>query len=181
MTDAPDRDAILAERARLLARPLAPPKADEAVIEVIGFRLAGERYALDADVVREVLPFTDFTGLPGVPPYVIGVTNLRGEILVVFDLRILFGLPGRGLTDRTRLIVCGADGPEFGIVADATQDVSSLPVSALAAEATLLGAERQPCVRGVTRDAVIVLDGAALLRDRRLFVEGTAAPSEGEA
>ncbi len=176
-----DRDAILAERARLLARPLAPPQADEETIEVIGFRLAGERYALDAGVMREVLPFTDFTALPGVPPYVIGITNLRGEILVVFDLRILFGLPGRGLTDRTRLIVCGAEAAEFGIVADSTQEVSALPVSALLAEATLLGAERQPCVRGITRDAVIVLDGAALLRDRRLFVEGAAAPSEGEA
>ena len=174
-------DDILAERARLLARPLVPPRAAEAVIEVIGFRLAGEHYALDADVVREVLPFTDFTPVPGVPAHVIGVTNLRGEILVVFDLRILFGLPGRGLTDRTRLIVCGAAAPEFGIVADATQEVSALPLSSLLAEATLLGAERQPCVRGVTRDAVIVLDGAALLRDRRLFVEGTATPSEGEA
>lgn len=175
-----DMTEILEERARLLARPLAPPRAEEATIEVIGFDLAGERYALDADVVREVLPFTDFTALPGVPPHVIGITNLRGEILVVFDLRILFDLPGRGLTDRTRLIVCGAEGPEFGIVADATRDVSALPLSALQAEATLRGAERQPCVRGITRDAVIVLDGAALLRDRRLFVEGTAAPSEGE-
>ncbi len=174
-------DAILAERARLLARKLAAPAAEEQTIDVVGFRLGGERYALDAAVVREVLPFTDYTALPGVPPHVVGVTNLRGEILAVFDLRLLFGLPDRGLTDRTRLIVCGADDPEFGIVADSTQDVSALPVSRLLPEATLFGAERQPCVRGITGDAIIVLDGAALLRDRRLFVEGTAASTEGEA
>ncbi len=53
MTDRPDD--ILTERARLLARPLVPPRAAEAAIEVIGFRLAGEHYALDADVVRELL------------------------------------------------------------------------------------------------------------------------------
>ncbi len=176
-----EKDRILAERARLLARKLAPAATDEQVIDVVGFRLGGERYALDAAVVREVLPFNDYTAVPGVPPHVVGVTNLRGDVLVVFDLRLLFGLPARGLTDRTRLIVCGADGPEFGIVADATQDVLALPASGLTPEATLFGAERQPCVRGITSDAIIVLDGAALLRDRRLFIDGTTASTEGEA
>src|SRR5437870_3271979 len=89
----PERaQAILEERARLLARvpPQAAPAA--AVTEVLIFALGDERYALETVHIWEVARPGEVTPLPGAPGHLVGVTNLRGQILALFDLRQLFGL-----------------------------------------------------------------------------------------
>lgn len=164
----PDRAGrILAERARILARPAAErARADR--LELLVFALSGEWWALEARSVREVARFTDFTPVPGASPHLLGVTNLRGEILPVFDLRALTGRAAKGLGDLSRLLVLGEDRDELGLLADqvgevrpvSPDEILDLPESLRAAGRTLL--------RGVTRDAVMVLDAGALLRDPRL-------------
>ena len=79
--------------------------------------------------------------------------------------------PARGLTDLARVLVLGADRPEFGVLADAAHEVTTLRVDEVHEppdSATGVGREY---LRGVTKDALIVLDGAALLRDGRLFID----------
>src|SRR6185312_5009031 len=85
--------AILEERARLLARiPPAPPAVGES-LQVVVFRLGDERYALETQYVREVVRLSDYAPLPGAPAFVLGILNLRGEILSVLDLRPFCGVP----------------------------------------------------------------------------------------
>src|SRR3546814_4484079 len=81
------------------------------------------RYAVETRYVREVTRFADFTTVPGAPNFVVGVTNLRGGVLVVFDLRKILGIPAPGLTDLSRVIVHGRERAEFGILADAVHEV----------------------------------------------------------
>ena len=91
--------AVLDERARALARvPPAAPKASE-VLEIATFALANEHYGVETRYVREVVRLADYTPLPGAPAFLVGVLNLRGEILALIDLRTFFGVPARGLTD----------------------------------------------------------------------------------
>jgi purine-binding chemotaxis protein CheW len=160
---------IMDDRARALARVPTPSRAEGDTIEVLTFALAKERYAIESNYVREVIPLTDFTSVPGSPDFIVGVTNLRGEILPIIDLRKFFAVPGKGLTDLSRVLVLGKPGVDFGVLADETYEVVHL----LAAElldppGTVAGVGRE-YLRGVTKDALIVLDGSVLLKDPRLF------------
>lgn len=166
---------ILEERARKLALSPDADQPELKTVEVLTFKLGREQYALETRFAREVIRLADFAVIPGAPQYMIGVTNLRGDILPVFDLMLLFGLTARGLMDRSRVIVLGAANPEFGIIADSVQEVSRASLEELLPNQVFDEERARECVRGVTRDAMIVLDGDALLSDQRLFIDASAS------
>lgn len=166
----PDRArALLEERARAFAR--VPPEApDGEVLEVVTFVLGGERYAIETRCVREVLRVDEITRVPGVPDFVRGLTNVRGELLAIVDLARFLGARERGLSDLARIVVLGRDEAEFGILADSVEGIAGLRADEILARVAPGTAPRLH-VRGVTREALIVLDGAALLSDSRLTIE----------
>jgi purine-binding chemotaxis protein CheW len=101
----------------------------------------------------------------------VGVTNLRGDILAVFDLRRFFGLPPGAVTELARVLVLGDDRAEFGVLADEVHEVRALRTGDLLdAPASVAGVGRE-YLRGVTEEALVVLDGDVLLRDSRLFID----------
>ena len=161
---------ILEERARVLARP--PPAEVRAAdqLELLVFSLSGETYALETRTVREVARFADFTAVPGASPFLLGVTNLRGEILPVFDLRRLAGIAPKGLTDLSRLLVLGEDREELGLLADEVREVKTMRREEVLDPPEELAAIGRGLLLGVTKEAVIVLDGQGLLHDPRLFM-----------
>lgn len=161
---------ILEERARALARVPTEAAADADGIEVVVFTLAGESYALETGFVREVAVLPPPALLPGAPEFIAGVVSLRGQVLAVVDLRRLFGLPVVESTVRPRLLVLGEGQPEFGILAESVSEVVRLPRARLLEPAAPAGLTPEH-VRGVTEQALIVLDGAALLHDGRLFID----------
>jgi purine-binding chemotaxis protein CheW len=173
---AESRRDTLAARARLLARvPPEPPRPGE-MIELVVFVLAGERYGIESRLVREVARLTRFTPVPGTPPFVLGVTSLRGEILALFDLRQLIGVVAVGVTDLGRIVVLGENRREFGLLADSATEIVSLPRSSLAQTDAAWG---RAYVTGVSPDGVIVLSGEALLGDPQLTIDlerAAAAP-----
>jgi chemotaxis signal transduction protein len=104
------------------------------------------------------------------------VVNLHGDILAVFDLRVLLGIARAGATDQTRLVVVGDDRDEFGIVADAAQEVVTLRTAELfGGTGPTEGFGRLP-LRGTTRDALALFDGEALIRDERLLISTSEEP-----
>ena len=82
----------------------ARAKADEGV-QLCTFRVGGEDYALDVMRVREIIHPLPVTPVPRAPPFVEGVTRLRGDVLPVVDVRKRFGLPAHPPTPRTRFLV----------------------------------------------------------------------------
>jgi purine-binding chemotaxis protein CheW len=167
----PERvQAVLDERARALARVPPIPPSPEEVVQVATFLLAGELYAVESCHVRRVVKLGEPTPVPGAPEHLVGVINLHGEILAVFDLRALFEIAPRGLSERSQVIVLGDERDEFGIVADEALEVLTLRIDAIhEPPGSLEGADRQ-LLRGVTQDALIVLDGAVLLRADRFVI-----------
>lgn len=165
-----ERQRILDERARRLAQPLETGRERAALSSAVLFALGRERYAVEARFVREILRLTELAPVPGTPEFVVGVTNLRGEILAVFDIRIFFGLAMSGVSNRARVLVCGEDRPEFGVIADDVSDVADMSFDNLVTELPFEAENGRDCIIGVAKDAVIVLDGEALLRDRRLYI-----------
>jgi purine-binding chemotaxis protein CheW len=164
--------AVMDERARVLARvPVRDPEPPE-FLEVASFLLAGERYAIETRFITRVVRLTDFTPVPGTPEFLGGVLNLRGEILALIDLRAYFGIASTGLTDLSRILVLGLERNEFGIMADRVEEVSTLRVDeVLETPVTLPGGGGRAPLLGVTADARIVLDGAALLADKALYID----------
>ena len=168
----PDAAAVLEARARLLARvPPAPPRPGES-LELVGFVLAGSRYGIESRFVREVARLTRFTPVPGTPAFVLGVTNLRGEILALFDLRVLLGIEAAGVTDLGRIVVVGEHRREYGLIADAASEMVYLPAAAVAPTEAGWG---RAYVRGVGPDGLIVLSGEELLADPRLTLSDERA------
>lgn len=165
-----DGRAILEARARALARP---PEAAEtaATIEVTVFAIAREEYAIESRFLREVLRLADLTPVPGLPEPLAGVTNLRGEILAVFDLRRLFGIATSGIADLSRLLVLGVEHAELGVLVEGVREIRRVAASELGPVPLGVGGAVRDLARGVTADGTLVLDGERLLADPRLTVE----------
>lgn len=152
---------VLEERARALARPAAPPSGE--TLELITFTLANETHAVESRYVVAVFRLTDLSPLPGAEPPVFGVTAWRGELLTILDLRAALGLSVAALNDLSRVIVLGEERPVFGILADAARELVTLPASAVRDPPEGVAANRE-YLRGVTAEAVLVLDAKELLR-----------------
>jgi purine-binding chemotaxis protein CheW len=160
----------LRERAARLARPevAAAPPAD--AMELLEFHLAGERYAVETRFVSEVHPLRDLTPLPGTPPFIRGIVNLRGRILPVYDLKKFFALPEQGLTDLHRIVVVDGGEFEIGLLADTVTGVRTLPRAALSPPPPTLSAIAAEYLEGVSEDRLVVLDLASLMSDPGIVV-----------
>lgn len=94
------------------------------------FKLADEDYGVSLLKVREIIGMMPITSVPRTPDFVKGVINLRGKVIPVTDLRLRFGMPEIGYTDRTCIIVVEIRGTDntiqTGILVDAVTEV--LPV-----------------------------------------------------
>lgn len=161
---------LLKERARLLAEP--PPateKADE-YLEIVEFDLAYERYAFALSHVREVSPLKNLTPLPCTPAFVLGIINLRGEIVSIIDLKNFFDLPEKGLTDLNKVIVLHDKDMTFGILADKILGTRPIKLSTLQSSLPTLTGIRATYLQGVTSERTVVLNAAKLLASKNLIV-----------
>lgn len=165
---------VLEQRARLLAREPVRAESDDEWIEVVEFALAHERYAVASEHVREVYPLEELTPLPCTPAFVLGIVNLRGEILSVIDIKKFFDLPEKGLTDLNKVIVLESEGMVFGIVADAIGGVRRISRAGIQPSLPTLTGIREDYLQGVTAERVVVLDGEKLLNDEKLIVNEQA-------
>lgn len=112
--------------------PSAPPVMDGAaalgvprVVRACLFVLAGQPFAIDVASAREVVIVEEFTRVPRAPSHLVGVTNLRGYILPIFDIRPLLGLPSLVPGLGTRVVVTEAASVQVGIVIEAVLGLES--------------------------------------------------------
>lgn len=162
--------SILKERARALARDHDAANADREVLDVIKFRLASEIYAIETVFVREVYPLKSFTMIPGIPAFVLGIVNVRGQIVSVVDLKKFFGLPDKGLGELNKVIIIRNDRMEFGILADLILGTDSIPLEAVQPPLPGITGIGADYLRGVTGERVIILDANRILRDEEVII-----------
>jgi purine-binding chemotaxis protein CheW len=161
---------ILKARAQALAREPGKAEAAEESIEVVEFVLAHERYAVESRFVREVHPLENLTPLPCAPAFVLGIVNLRGEVLSVVDIKKFFELPEKGLTDLNKVIVLHAGSMRFGILADAVTGARDIAAADIQPSLPTLTGIRERYLRGVTSESLVILDAATLLADEGIVV-----------
>ncbi len=166
---AEEKQRILRERAAILARD-EKEASIENPIELVEFLLAREHYALESAYIGEVYPLKDFTPLPGVPAFVLGLLNVRGRIISIINLKKFFDMPDKGISDLNKVIIVQDHLMEFGILADAIVGVRTIAAEDLGRALPTLVGIREKYLKGVTGERLIVLDGARLLSDPRLVV-----------
>jgi chemotaxis signal transduction protein len=147
---------LLHERARMLARP--PESAAPAdALEAIRFRVGDARYAVDARHVLEVFRARERTALPGAEAPVAGLTAWRGDLLTLYAL----AAPAQP-AEAGAVLVLGQESPAFGVLADVVEGLTSIPLDSIGPLPRHFGARRD-YLRGVTGDAVLILDAVALI------------------
>ena len=169
--DAEEAKRILKARARALAREPAKDEADDDYIEVVEFVLAYEQYAVETRHVREIHPLEHLTPLPCTPAFVLGIVNVRGEILSVIDLRKFFDLPEKGLTDLNKVIVLESENMLFGVLADAVIGARRVRVADIQPSLPTLTGVREAYLMGVTAERTVILDAEKLLADETIVVQ----------
>lgn len=105
---------------------LAPEAADSPEKQYLSFRLGKEWFALSVYHLVEVLPPPKITRVPSVPDHILGVMNLRGEVLLAIDLKRFFGLPQDKPATDPAVIVVEQGGVRTGLLVDSIGDLVSL-------------------------------------------------------
>jgi purine-binding chemotaxis protein CheW len=173
-----ERRGILQARARLLAQERKGDKGlPQSPLEVVEFLLASEHYGIELRYIREIHALSEFTPLPGTPAFVLGLTNVRGQILSVIDIKKLFDLPEKGLTDLNKVIVVRTHQMELGILADAVLGVRAIALNEFRTSLPTLTGIRAEYLKGITKDPLVVLDMDKILSDEKIVVNhvGTEA------
>jgi len=170
-----DSRAILKARAALLARESEKTAFKSAGFDTVVFALGGETYAFASEFVREAYPLKDYTVIPGLPAFILGIVNVRGQIVSVVDLRKFFGLPEKGLGELNKVIILRNDRMEFGIMADLILGSRKVYDEELQASLLTINGLRADFLKGVTSDSLIVLDADRILNDPGMLIHQESA------
>jgi purine-binding chemotaxis protein CheW len=100
--------------------------ASDEVIQWVTFKLDSEIYGINVMQVQEVLRLPEIAPVPGAPIYVMGIINLRGNVVTVIDTRNRFGLAQKEPDDATRIIITEDDKQVIGMLVDAVAEVVNL-------------------------------------------------------
>ncbi len=122
---------------------------DDPVLQWVTFNLDGETYGINVMQVREVLRYTEIAAVPGAPDYVLGIINLRGNVVTVIDTRQRFGLEPGEITDNTRIVVIEADKHVMGILVDSVAEVVYLRLSEIEKAPSVGNEESSRFIQGV--------------------------------
>jgi purine-binding chemotaxis protein CheW len=120
--------------------------------QLVVFDLANEHYGVDIAAVEGIIKMQPITVVPHTPVFVEGVTNLRGEVLPVIDLRKRFGLPldqARG--KDTRIVVVEIDGKKVGMVVDAVSEVLRVSDEAIEPPSPIVTTVDSAFIRGIAK------------------------------
>jgi purine-binding chemotaxis protein CheW len=161
---------ILKNRAIAMAQVPVQKKEESVIIEVIAFTLVTEIYGIESVFVKEVYTLTDFTPLPGVPSYIFGIINVRGQILPVIDLKKFFNLPEKGLGELNKVIILSNGQMEFGILADVVLGTQSIELEDIQTVPPLVTGIGENYLKGIAKEHIVLLEAESILNDEKIMV-----------
>ena len=138
------------------------------LIQFVTFVLMDETYGINVMQVQEVLRVTEIAPVPGAPAFVLGIINLRGNVVTVIETRTRFGLPSAEMDDSSRIIVIESEKQVVGILVDAVAEVVELREGEIAVAPNVGTEDSSRYIQGVaTREEglLILVDLNKLLTD----------------
>jgi purine-binding chemotaxis protein CheW len=127
--------------------------------QLVVFELAGESYGIDIAAVESIIKMQTITQLPQAPFYVKGVTNLRGNVLPVIDLRLRFGLEAVESSRQTRIIIVTMGRIKVGVVVDGVSEVLRVQDDVIGGLPPMVSTVNSAFLKGIVRleDRLIIL------------------------
>ncbi len=132
---------------------------DDPVLQWVTFRLDNESYGINVMQVQEVLRYSEIAPVPGAPTYVLGIINLRGNVVTVIDTRLRFGLSQTETSDQTRIVIIETENQVVGILVDAVAEVVYLRQSEIETTPNVGNEETAKFIQGVCHknDELLIL------------------------
>ncbi|MDX3773771.1 chemotaxis protein CheW [Chromatiaceae bacterium AAb-1] len=152
----------------LTAQSANKKDAADVVLQWVTFKLQEETYGINVMQVQEVLRYTEIAPVPGSPDYVLGIINLRGNVVTVIDTRARFGLPTGEVTDSSRIVIIEAEKQVIGILVDSVAEVVYLKQSDIDTAPNVGTDESARFIQGVSNregELLILVDLNKLLSD----------------
>jgi len=139
--------------------------------QLVVFELAKEHYGVDIAAVESIIKMQPITAVPQAPAFVEGITNLRGSVLPVMDLRKRFGLSSReqkseSAHDDKRIVVVSMDGMKIGMIVDAVSEVLRVQEDAIEPPPPMVTTINSAFITGIAKVGerlIILLDLARIL------------------
>jgi purine-binding chemotaxis protein CheW len=134
--------------------------------QIVVFELNSEYFGVDIAKVESIIKMQPITQMPHVPGFVEGVTNLRGKVLPVIDLRKRFGLTSQEADKDSRIIVVSVEQMEVGMIVDGVSEVLAIPEGAVEGTPAITSSVDSAFITGIAKldnRLVILLDLARIL------------------
>jgi purine-binding chemotaxis protein CheW len=127
--------------------------------QFVGFQVGEQDYAFRIEQIQEIVNLRQLTKMPQVAPYVEGVANLRGAIIPIINLRLLFRMEAKEADANTRTIVVNVGSRIMGCTVDTVSQVMRIPEESI-----------QPAPETVTAGAACYIQGFARVDDRLIIL-----------
>lgn len=130
-------------------------------LQLVIFDLAQETFGVDISVVESIIKMQEITKVPRSPEFVEGVTNLRGKVLPVMDLRKRLGMAAEVSTKDSRIVVIDLHDTYIGMIVDSVNEVLRINAEAVEPPPPMVASIDTEFMRGIAKldgRLVILLD-----------------------
>lgn len=168
----------------MTARPEGTAAAGADDEHVVVFRLADELYAIDILSVQEIVRMQAITLVPGVDAWLEGITNLRGRVVPVVDLRKRCGITAAAPDGNARIVVVNAEQGTLGLIVDAVLEVLRIPAVQIDLPGAIVSGPGKRYLRGIARledRLVSLMDLTGVLPGSEYAMYDEYAPATGTA
>lgn len=148
----------------------APDPLPAASAEFVTFLASGQSFGIDITDVREIRRWSPVTPLPHAPPEVLGVMNLRGSVIPIYDLAARFGLPPTVENPRNVIVVAMHGSQVVGLLVEAVSEILSVSRDQIQETPEVRSDSARPSVTGV----ITVGDGMTRVIDSGAVVQPRA-------
>ncbi|TCK18818.1 CheW protein [Thiogranum longum] len=151
-----------------MSNAVANVNSKDDIVQWVTFRLADETYGINVMQVQEVLRVSEIAPVPGAPHYVLGIINLRGNVVTVIDTRTRLGLATTEVTDSTRIVIIETARHVVGILVDCVAEVVDVATSEVESAPNVGSDESANYIQGVAsreNELLILVDLNKLLTD----------------
>ncbi|MCI5051551.1 MAG: chemotaxis protein CheW [Simkaniaceae bacterium] len=163
-----EKEEVLHQRAEILAKKIEDEVDLDSLFTLLEFQLGDERYAIEVEYVKEVLPFDVCTTLPQTSPFFLGVISIRQKIISVYNLKKRLNLENSEEKIQGYVVVLEKDGVELAVLVDSVVGNTILPKTDLQEPPQTFSEEVKELLLGVTLNKLILLNPIILLKNNTL-------------
>jgi purine-binding chemotaxis protein CheW len=172
--DLEHKEKILRERSKRIGLLIEEEKSQQEGFDCVQFCLANQQYIVDLSFVGEVQVLKNITALPCVPAFILGITNLRGKIITVLDIRSLLDLPNIQTEVLQKLLIIQRNDIHFGIAVEEVSNVKNISHHSLQSELPTSLGNGQKFIQAITKEGLILLDIAKICEDESIVINDVA-------